>query len=140
MFLPDVNLWLALTFDSHVHHPDAKNWFDGLSDDICVFCRMTQQGFLRLSTNPRAFGQHALTLRQAWHEYDAFQSDPRVSYADEPANLETHWRNWTRQQSFSPHVWNDAYLAAFALSASLQMVTFDQAFAQYHGVKCVFLP
>src|SRR5947209_8537502 len=100
MLLPDVNVWLALTFDSHVHHPAAKNWFDALSDQVCFFCRMTQQGFLRLATNQKAFGVHALTLGQAWQEYDIFQSDARVSYADEPANLETHWRNWTQNQSF----------------------------------------
>jgi predicted nucleic acid-binding protein len=28
MLLPDVNVWLALTFDSHIHHPAAKKWFD----------------------------------------------------------------------------------------------------------------
>jgi hypothetical protein len=43
MLLPDVNVWLALTFDSHVHHPAAKTWFDGLADEVCFFCRLTQQ-------------------------------------------------------------------------------------------------
>ena len=46
MHLPDVNVWLALTFDSHFHHPVAKTWFDGLpSDFVCFFCRLTQSGF-----------------------------------------------------------------------------------------------
>ena len=67
-----------------------------------------------------------MTLRQVWQEYDIFQSDARVSYADEPANLETHWRKRTQNQSFSPHVWNDAYLAAFAEAGSLELVTFDR--------------
>jgi uncharacterized protein len=67
MFLPDVNLWLALAFESHVHHSAAKAWFDGLSDgDACGFYRMTQQGFLRLATNPRAFAEEAVTLAEAW--------------------------------------------------------------------------
>jgi hypothetical protein len=44
MHLPDINVWLALTFDSHVHHPAAKVWFDALADEHCFFCRMTQQG------------------------------------------------------------------------------------------------
>jgi uncharacterized protein len=140
MLLPDGNVWLALTFDSHIHHPAAKNWFDALSGQVCFFCRMTQQGFLRLATNPKVFGVHALTLGQAWQEYDVLQSDIRVSYAEEPANLETPWRNWTQKQSFSPHVWNDAYLAAFARSRNLQLVTFDKGFAQYTGVNCTFLP
>jgi len=62
MLLPDVNVWLALTFDSHIHHPAAKNWFDALSGEVWYFCRMTQQGFLRLATNRTVFGVHALTL------------------------------------------------------------------------------
>ena len=60
MQLPDINVWLALAFDSHIHHPDAKKWFDGLADDaICYFCRLTQLGFLRLATNPKVFGADA---------------------------------------------------------------------------------
>jgi uncharacterized protein len=65
MLLLDVNVWLALTFDSHVHHPAAKTWFDGLADELCLFCRISQQGFLRLSTNPKVFGSHALTMAEA---------------------------------------------------------------------------
>jgi hypothetical protein len=33
-------VWLALTFGSHVHHPAAKSWFDGLPNNaVCFFCR-----------------------------------------------------------------------------------------------------
>src|SRR5436309_15493347 len=113
MRLPDVNVWLALTFDSHVHHPSAKTWFDNLpSDAICFFCRFSQQGVLRLSTNQKVFGQHALTLKQAWQKYDLFLSDPRVEFAEEPAGLEQQWRLFTQGKSFSPHVWGEPYLAS----------------------------
>lgn len=92
MLLPDVNVWLALTFDSHIHHPAAKTWFDGLSTaSVCCFCRLTQQGFLRLATNINVFGKDAVTLPEAWQKYDLFLSDPRVSFAEEPVNLESHW-------------------------------------------------
>jgi predicted nucleic acid-binding protein len=53
--------------------------------------------------------------------------------------LETHWRNLTQGQSFSTKVWNDAYLAAFALAAGLKMITFDQAFAKYPNIKSTIL-
>ncbi len=76
MCLPDVNLWLALAFESHFHHSASKNWFEALSDDGCSFCRLTQQGFLRLATNPKAFGTEAVTLADAWRMYDAFLGDP----------------------------------------------------------------
>jgi hypothetical protein len=37
MFLPDVNLWLALAVESHIHHGDAVNWFEALSNVIVCF-------------------------------------------------------------------------------------------------------
>lgn len=140
MRLPDINTWLALTFDSHVHHPPAKAWFDGLpSDAVCFFCCLTLQGFLRLATNRFVFGKHALTLADAWQKYDLFSGDSRVAFAQESADLENHWRAFTQNQSFSPQVWNDAYLAAFALAGNLELVSFDTGFKQYAGIACTIL-
>ena len=139
ILLPDVNVWLALAFDAHVHHPAAKIWFDGLTDEVCLFCRLTQQGFLRLATNRQVFGANALALAGAWQKYDTLRSDPRVSFADERPTLETHWRNFTQWQLFSPHVWNDAYLAAFAVAGNLEVVTFDRGFAQFTNARCTIL-
>ena len=65
MYLLDVNVWLALAFDTHVHHTVAKNWFDGLPTGRFVFCRMTQQGFLRLATDPRVLRSDAQLVRVA---------------------------------------------------------------------------
>jgi uncharacterized protein len=129
LLLPDVNVWLAMTFDSHIHHPSAKTWFDGLTDEQVFFCRMTQQGFLRLATNPQAMGKHALTLNEAWQKYDIYMSDSRIAFTAEPANIEAHWRTFAQGHTFSPSLWNDAYLAAFALAGGYDTVTFDTAFA-----------
>ena len=140
MLLPDVNVWLALTFDSHIHHPAAKSWFDSLSNNSVVwFCRLTQQGFLRVTTNAVVFGKDTLTMPDAWQKYDTFLSDPRISFAEEPAQIETLWRSFTQNRSFSPQVWNDAYLAAFALAAGLTIITFDRGFAQFQNVACTTL-
>ena len=66
MFLPDINLWLALVFESHFHHGASKAWFNRLPNDTCFFCRLTQQGFLRLATNPRVLHEDAVSLTEAW--------------------------------------------------------------------------
>ena len=139
MFLLDVNLWVALAFDKHVHHSVANNWFGGISDGNGSFCRMTQQGFLRLSTNPKVLGSDAVTLVDAWRLYDRFLSDPRVVFAPEPEGIELLWRGHTRARPFSPKVWNDAYLAAFAQAAGYGLVTFDRGFAQFAGLGCNIL-
>lgn len=141
MHLLDNNVWLALVFDAHLHHLPAKAWIDGLpTDEVCYFCRYTQQGFLRLATNPRVSGAATLTLPDAWQKYDAMLTDGRIGFAQEPVYLEKHWRNFTLRQSFSPKIWNDAYLAAFAIAANLEVVTFDQGFKQFAGLKYTILP
>lgn len=139
MFLPDVNLWLALAFASHVHHGSARSWFGSSANDGCSFCRMTQQGFLRLATNPRTAGITPVTLSDAWRLYDAFRNDRYVYFVAEPAAVEPLWRAYTQGQSFSPKLWNDAYLAAFARAAGYKLVTFDKGFARYKEVDCTIL-
>ena len=64
--LPDVNLWLALAFEVHAHHGTARTWFDSVGVRTALWCRVTQQGFLRLASNPSVFGAEALTLRDAY--------------------------------------------------------------------------
>lgn len=80
-----------------------------------------------------------LTLPDAWQKYDIFLTDPRVGFAQEPADLENHWRTFTQSQSFSPQVWNDSYSAAFGMAGGLELVTFDKGFAQYPKVTCTIL-
>lgn len=138
MLLPDINVWLALGFRLHSHHTAAKAWYQG-SSDTCCFCRLTQQGFLRLASNPAVMKQEAVTLQEAWQMYDDLMTDPRVAFAEEPNGMETHWRAFTHRRTFSPHVWNDAYLAAFAKAVSLEIVTFDKGMRQYKGVQSMIL-
>ena len=133
MFLPDINVWVAMTFDSHVHHPSAKLWFDGITDERIYFCRTSQLGFLRLATNRKVVGKHALTLQGAWRKYDVYLSDPRIKFATEPGGIEAILRGLTGTAIVAPNLWNDAYLAAFALAADYEMVTFDQGFRQFPG-------
>ncbi|HEX7379933.1 MAG TPA: TA system VapC family ribonuclease toxin [Pirellulales bacterium] len=138
MFLPDVNLWLALSFDRHIHHSAALLWFEA-SVGISYFCRLTQQGFLRLATNPKALGEEAVSLKEAWKLYDAIIVDPLAAYAAEPREVESNWRAYTQNDSFTSKVWSDAYLAAFAQAARLEIVTFDRDFTRFKQTRCTIL-
>ena len=140
MYLPDINVWLALSFDQHQHYAAARTWFDGLpADRRCCFCRLTQSGFLRLATNPKVNRLQTQTMSQAWAIFDKMLLDPRIGFLAEPAGLESHWRPWSQLGTYSHNVWNDAYLAAFATAAGLQVVTFDKGFAQFAGLAVTFL-
>jgi toxin-antitoxin system PIN domain toxin len=139
MLLPDINVRLALAFQGHAHHLIANRWFGQVPAGGSTFCRFTQQGPLRLATHRKVVGPEAVSLVEAWEIYDAFRSDPRVAFAEEPIDLEGYWREFTHRQSRSPQLWNDAYLAAFARAASFEVVTFDKGFAQYKKVSCTIL-
>jgi len=140
MHLLDVNVWLALAFDSHQHHTRAARWFEAAQPESCCFCRMAQQGFLRLATTPQVMMSNALTLADAWRAYDDLYNDPRVVFADEPDGIERLWRVHTQDDTFSPKVWNDAYLAAFAQAADFELVSFDQGLGRYKNLRCIIVP
>ena len=140
MPLPDVNVWLALTFAAGTFITVPLNFgLTVLSGEISCFCRSTQMGFLRLATNATDFGPDALTLSEAWQAYDTLQSDALVSFSGEPPGIEPIWRHYTERRMFSPKVWNDAYLAAFAEAANLEIVTFDHGISQYQNVRSKIL-
>lgn len=135
MYLPDVNVWLALTFECHHHHAYAVRWMETIGSEKCAFCRYTQQGYLRLSTNPSAFGNEAVTMSRAWELYDILTNDDRILFAQEPIDTETLWRAYSDVQISSPNVWNDAYLAAFATAGGLLLATFDRTFNRFARLR-----
>ena len=99
---------------------------------------MTQQGFLRLATNPKAMAD-PLTHNQAWRAYDRFLEDERIEFSEEPLGLEAHWRVYSKGAKYSPKIWNDAYLAAFATSSRMKLVTFDKGFRGYDKLSLELL-
>ena len=99
---------------------------------------MTQQGFLRLATNAKAISE-PLTHHQAWQAYDKFLSDERIEFLEEPPDVETAWRRHSIGLQYSPKVWNDAYLAAFADRWRLKILTFDKGFTAYQDLSVELL-
>jgi hypothetical protein len=126
----DVNVWLALHHQIHAHHEAAKRWFESLEDEATlVFCRQTQMGLFRLLTTEAVLGDEVLTQRQCWALYDRWIENGKAILIQEPTGLEIALRQRASTDSPSPKTWADAYLAAFAETAGLTLVTFDRALA-----------
>jgi uncharacterized protein len=126
---PDINVWLALSYQRHIHYPSARSWFEQLDDHSRVcFCRFTQLGLLRLLTTGAVMSEdEVLSQKQAWSVYDRWIEDERVLYVEESPSLESHFRALTRNERPAPKHWGDSFLCAFAETADLRLVTFDQA-------------
>ena len=90
--LPDVNIWIALAAEGHVHHGPAREWFAAQRDASVAFCRITQMGLLRLLTNSHVMGRAPRTIVQAWETFGQLRADRRLTFATEPDRLEFLWR------------------------------------------------
>lgn len=139
MVLLDSNVWLALALSGHVHHAAARRWLDPIEEPASVlFCRATQQSFLRLLTNAsvlKPYGNPPLTNREAWQAYHDLLDDDRIACrAEEPPGLEARWQQLAARDTASPKLWMDAYLAAFALAGGHRLATTDAAFRQFPGL------
>ena len=93
-----------------------------------VFCRATQQSFLGLASTPtllKAYGADGMTNR------DALQALPQVCVREEAPGVFALWRGLAVAETASPKVWMDAYLAAFAITGGLRLITLDGDFRRF---------
>ncbi len=137
--LPDINVWLALVSERHVHHRIAREWFLQLPPQCAAFCRVTQMGFFRLLTNSRVMKEETLDQKQAWELYERLRRNSRVFFADEPLDLENHWKRLTRSAFPGQGRWTDAYLAAYALGHGFVLASFDRDFSRMAGLEFTLL-
>lgn len=133
--LIDTNVWLAAVFTAHPFHRQARRrLLQATPVEPAVLCRSTQQSFLRLASTPtllKAYGAPSLTNRDALFALAALMALPQVHEMDEPPGTFALWQRLAALESASPKVWMDAYLAAFAISGGLRMVSLDQDFRKF---------
>jgi len=128
--LPDVNVWVALQHQRHQHHRATLEWFNNLAErQVLVFCRQTQLGMFRLLTMAAIMGNEMLTQQQCWDIYQKWMAGGRAVMQHEPDGIDNAFRARTQAIEPAPKTWTDAYLAAFAETAALTIVTFDKALA-----------
>jgi uncharacterized protein len=137
--LPDVNVWIALAAEGHLHHVPARKWFAKQTAASVAFCRITQMGLFRLLTNPSVMGRGPRTIVQAWETFAQLRADRRSVFAVEPDGVEPAWRQLMTQSGVGPSSWTDAYLAAFAEAHSFALVTFDTGFQRWAALKLTLL-
>ena len=139
IYLPDVNVWVALAVDGHPHHAIAKRWFERLGQESLLFCRVTEMGLLRLLTNEHVMSGHPLSSQAAWGVRKQFEGDTRVKYVPEPSGFEAVWRGTAQAGKIGPNFWTDAYLSSFCVGTGATMVTFDRGFGVRTPCKVLLL-
>jgi toxin-antitoxin system PIN domain toxin len=145
VYLLDTSVWLAYLFDAHPNHTAAATAVaQATPQQPAFFCRATQQSFLRLASTPalhRMYRVPGMTNEIALRLFDQLLAKASVAYREEPPGLESLWHRLARRPTASPKLWMDAYLAAFAITAGLALISLDRDFAQYErdGLKLQLL-
>ena len=133
--IPDINVWLALAAPEHMHAALARQWWEQ-HDGLIAFSRLSQLGFLRLTTTAAAMDSKPLTMDEAWQVYDRFYDDERVTFVSETEDAEKRFRENAVGRAASPKQWADAWLLALACAACGVLVTFDKAL-EARGAHCL---
>lgn len=136
--LPDVTVWLALADGQHPHHPAAQTYWATEAAPVAAFNRLTMMGFLRLSTRPGVLSR-PLTSGEAWAIYRSYLARGSIRLLAETTRLDDEFERLSEGHGFLHRLWTDAYLAAFAISATCRLVSFDGDFARFDGLSFLHL-
>ena len=133
--LIDTNVWLAICFQAHPSHALARQAFQDIrGSDHWLWCRATQQSYLRLMATPalhRAYGSPALSNRDARASLEILLDHPRILVADEPADVSNLWLQLADHHRPAPKLWMDAYLAAVAIQGGWRLLSLDRDFERF---------
>lgn len=131
----DTSVWIAAVFPVHPFHAAARAALGRATPaEPAVFCRATQQTFLRLLSTPAVVGPYStlrLTNRDALTALDVLSAHPYIAEWEERPGTADLWRRLAARDTPSPKVWMDAYLAAFALAGGLRLVSLDREFRNF---------
>ena len=134
--LPDVNVWLALSYKAHPFHARATAYWQDACDTHTPlwFCRTTMLALVRLLSQPKLMGADVLNLLGAMAVYRQWMDTPAVGLLSEPTGLDSQLQSLlsTISAPLPNRLWIDALLAATAEAAGFRMVTFDKDFERFN--------
>jgi uncharacterized protein len=122
--LLDVNVLLALLDRGHIDHRRAREWLESEIDHGWASCAITQNGFVRVMSQPRypipVPPSQAITLLAKAASTKSHEFWPCSLSILDAATFDTSRLHGPRQVT-------DAYLLALAIANGGRLVTFDRA-------------
>ena len=111
-YLLDVNALIAVIWTDHASHATTESW---IRERDLATCPLSEIGFLRISTNPKALGA---TMPDARKLLEDFCSKHSVEFV--PADLPALKSLARKSEEVT-----DSYLAELAASKAMKLATLD---------------
>jgi hypothetical protein len=122
--LLDINVLLALLDADHADHGRARDWLTGEIEDGWASCAITQNGFVRVVTQPRY--PSPVPAAEAIERLSRATRTPHHAFWPCDASLLDE-AVIDRSRIHGPRQVTDAYLLALAVAHGGRFVTFDRA-------------
>lgn len=119
----DVNVLIALHDSDHVHHTRAGEWLDAHSQSGWASTPLTQNGCLRIMSQPAYSNPQPLNLLVQMLQ-SSTAAPLHALWADDISLLDSHIFRHTHIHS--PKQLTDLYLLGLAVRHQGRLVTFDQ--------------
>ena len=136
MKLPDVNLLLYAVDESSVHHERAKPWLESTlsgTEEVGLAWSVLL-GFVRISTNPVAFGQ-ALNAGEALDFVDDWLDQPVATVVHPSSQHAAVLRRLLNPLGTAGNLTTDAHLAALAIEHGAELLSRDADFSRFEGLR-----
>jgi toxin-antitoxin system PIN domain toxin len=122
--LLDVSVLLALFDPVHIHHRRAMTWWSGDRADGWASCAITQNGFLRIASQPTYSNPFPLPKAMATLQAQIAKSD-HTFWPDNISLLDGSLIDHSRV--LGPRQLTDIYLLALAVHNGGRLVTIDRS-------------
>ena len=123
--LLDVNVLIALFDPEHIHHDAAHAWFGGSARGSWATCPLTENGFVRIASNPNYPGRKTTVADAMQRLADFCDSDSHTFWPD---SLSLRERDHFIARSIRGHRQiTDVYLLSLAKHNGGVLATFDRS-------------
>ena len=126
--LLDVNVLVALAWPNHVHHEQARRWFDGSHQKGWATCPLTESGFVRVSSNRRVIPEARRPLEAILLLRELTSLPGHSFWTDDVSVARSEWVEAERLTGHGQVT--DAHLVALAVQNQGRLVTFDRGVSE----------
>lgn len=138
MKLPDVNLLIYSVDDSSRHYARARPWLEQTlsGTEEVGFAWLALLGFVRIATNPVAFG-NALSPARAFEFVNSWLDAPVATVVHPRERHAQLLNDLLGPVGTAGNLTSDAHLAALAVEHGAELCSADNDFSRFEGVRWV---
>ena len=133
-YLPDANVLINCLRTEAAGHRKCRQWLEKAAQngDAIALCELVEVAFLRICTLPALRIAPMTEALGFWNDLKAYRETVRLTAGHQHAVI---FETLIKQHAVIGNDVNDAWLAALAMESDAVLVSADEGFAKFAGLK-----